>query len=59
MRITVKDLITKLQDMPQDAPIVLSIWCDETVYRCEYATANPSENIEIYETTEDEVCIQY
>lgn len=59
MRVTVKDLITKLQDMPQDAPISLSIWCDETVYRCEYATADPDENIEVYETAKGEVCIQY
>lgn len=59
MRVTVKDLISKLQDMPQDAPIALSIWCDETVYRCEYATADPDESIEVYETDKGEICIQY
>lgn len=54
---TVKELIRKLEEMPQDAPIVLEVMSGYVGY-VEVKTSTDSPDIEIYETSEDAVCIQ-
>ena len=54
---TVKELIAKLEEMPQDAPIVLEVMSGYVGY-VEVKTSTNNSNVEIYETANDAVCIQ-
>ena len=54
---TVKELIKKLEEMPQDAPIVLEVMGGYVGY-VEVKTSTDNPDIEIYETSDDAVCIQ-
>lgn len=54
---TVRELIAKLEEMPQDAPIVLEVMSGYVGY-VEVKTSTDSSDVEIYETSEDAVCIQ-
>ena len=54
---TVKELIRKLEEMPQDAPVVLEVMSGYVgCVEVKASTNNP--DIEIYETSDDAVCIQ-
>lgn len=54
---TVKELIRRLEEMPQDAPIVLEVMSGYVGY-VEVKTSTDNPDIEIYETSDDAVCIQ-
>lgn len=54
---TVKELIRKLEEMPQDAPIMLEVMSGYVGY-VEVKTSTNNPDIEIYETSDDVVCIQ-
>lgn len=54
---TVKDLIKKLEEMPQDAPVMLEVMSGYVGY-VEVKTSTDNPDIEIYETADDVVCIQ-
>ena len=54
---TVKELIEKLEAMPQDALVILEVMSGYVGY-VEVKTSADDSNIEIYETSEDAVCIQ-
>ena len=54
---TVKELIKKLEKMPQDAPVVLEVMSGYVGY-VEVKTSTDNPDIEIYETSDDAVCIQ-
>ena len=54
---TVKELIAKLEEMPQDAPIVLEVMSGYVGY-VEVKTSTDNPDVEIYETADDAVCIQ-
>lgn len=54
---TVKELINKLKGMPQDAPVVLEVMSGYVGY-VEVKTSTNNPDVEIYETPDDEVCIQ-
>ena len=54
---TVKELIRKLEEMPQDAPIMLEVMSGYAGY-VEVKTSTDNSDIEIYETSDDVVCIQ-
>jgi len=54
---TVKELIRKLEEMPQDAPIMLEVMSGYVGY-VEVKTSTDNPDIEIYETSDDVVCIQ-
>lgn len=54
---TVKELIKKLEEMPQDAPVVLEVMSGYVGY-VEVKTSTDNPDIEIYETSDDAVCIQ-
>ena len=54
---TVKELIRKLEEMPQDAPIMLEVMSGYVGY-VEVKTSTDNPDIEIYETSVDVVCIQ-
>lgn len=54
---TVKELIKKLEEMPQDAPVVLEVMSGYVGY-VEVKTSTDNPDIEIYETSNDAVCIQ-
>lgn len=54
---TVKELIRKLEAMPQDAPIMLEVMSGYVGY-VEVKTSTDNPDIEIYETSDDAVCIQ-
>lgn len=54
---TVRELIAKLEEMPQDAPIVLEVMSGYVGY-VEVKTSTDSSDMEIYETSDDAVCIQ-
>ena len=51
---TVKDLIKKLEEMPQDAPIMLEVMSGYVGY-VEVKTSTDNSDIEIYETSDDAV----
>lgn len=53
----VKELIAKLEEMPQDAPIVLEVMSGYVGY-VEVKTSTDNPDVEIYETADDAVCIQ-
>lgn len=54
---TVKELIQKLEEMPQDAPVVLEVIGGYAGY-VEVKTSTDNPDVEIYETSDDAVCIQ-
>ena len=54
---TVKELIKKLEEMPQDAPVVLEVMSGYVGY-VEVKTSTDNPDIEICETSNDAVCIQ-
>ena len=54
---TVKELIRRLEEMPQDAPIMLEVMSGYVGY-VEVKTSTDNPDIEIYETSDDAVCIQ-
>jgi hypothetical protein len=54
---TVRELIRKLEEMPQDAPIMLEVMSGYVGY-VEVKTSTDNPDIEIYETSDDVVCIQ-
>lgn len=54
---TVRELIAKLEEMPQDAPVVLEVMSGYVGY-VEVKTSTDSSDVEIYETSDDAVCIQ-
>ena len=54
---TVKELIRKLEEMPQDAPIILEVMSGYVGY-VEVKTSTDNPDIEIYETSDDAICIQ-
>ena len=54
---TVRDLIKKLEEMPQDAPIMLEVMSGYVGY-VDVKTSTDNSDIEIYETSNDAVCIQ-
>ena len=53
----VRELIAKLEEMPQDAPIVLEVMSGYVGY-VEVKTSTDNPDVEIYETADDAVCIQ-
>ena len=53
----VKELIARLEEMPQDAPIVLEVMSGYVGY-VEVKTSTDNPDVEIYETADDAVCIQ-
>ncbi len=54
---TVKELIKKLEEMPQDAPVMLEVMSGYVGY-VEVKTSTDNPDVEIYETSDDAVCIQ-
>ena len=54
---TVKELIRKLEEMSQDAPVMLEVMSGYVGY-VEVKTSTNNPDIEIYETSDDAVCIQ-
>ena len=54
---TVRELIKKLETMPQEAPIMLEVMSGYVGY-VEVKTSTDNPDIEIYETSDDAVCIQ-
>jgi hypothetical protein len=54
---TVKELIKRLEEMPQDAPVVLEVMSGYVGY-VEVKTSTNNPDVEIYETSDDAVCIQ-
>lgn len=54
---TVRELIAKLEEMPQDAPIVLEVMSGYVGY-VEVKASTDNSDVEVYETSEDAVCIQ-
>ena len=54
---TVKELIKKLEEMPQDAPVMLEVMSSHVGY-VEVKTSTDNPDVEIYETSDNAVCIQ-
>ena len=54
---TVRELAKRLEEMPQDALVVLEVMSGYIGY-VEVKTSANNSNIEIYETSDNAVCIQ-